>query len=249
MFGFFKSKKGDVLSHWYSAVDDFNISTKDFYAGIEEELNRRKIPGLEISRVDFSEGGILSADRVYLRMERERLVFDVCAAPFGTSYFFSVRFAELPSMLNIWEWIAFLIGSCFVLSLMQGLLSGIFGWMIGSILLLPAIILIILFLRNIGKLGLKQLDIFLYSLPVIGAVYEKFFRRETYYRQDTRLMFLEIINAVVRHKIAEVTAEKGVQLLAVRQYAPLLDDLYRPIRLNGEPPHSSPDTSALSIGV
>src|ERR1035441_2983248 len=100
MFGF-KSKKVDVLSHWYVPVPSFNASTAEFYAAVEKELQEQKVPGLEISRLDFSEGGLLSDKRVYLRMTRERLVFDICAAPFGTNYFYSCRFAELPVKVSL----------------------------------------------------------------------------------------------------------------------------------------------------
>src|ERR1019366_8964125 len=92
----FKPKKADVVSHWYTPVPNFNASTAEFYTAVEKELEDQKVPGLEISRVEFSEGGLLSDKRTYLRMTRERLVFDICAAPFGINYFYSCRFAELP---------------------------------------------------------------------------------------------------------------------------------------------------------
>src|SRR5688572_16224054 len=88
--------KEEVHQHWYSPVDNFQYATADFYQRIESELAARKVPGLEISRVEFSEGGPLSVKREYLRLKRERFVFDICAAPFGTSYFFSFRLVELP---------------------------------------------------------------------------------------------------------------------------------------------------------
>src|ERR1035438_6432882 len=103
MFAIFRSKKADVLSHWYTLVPGFNTSSQEFYGSVEEDLKARQVPGLEMSRVDFSEGGILSDKRTYLRMTRERLVFDVCAAPFGVNYFFSCRFAELPAIVELWQ--------------------------------------------------------------------------------------------------------------------------------------------------
>ena len=87
MFGI-GTKKVEVMEHWYSLVPGFNTSTKDFYAAVEAELKACQVPGLDIACVDFAEGGVLSAKRQYLRMTRERLVFDICAAPFGTAYFF-----------------------------------------------------------------------------------------------------------------------------------------------------------------
>jgi hypothetical protein len=223
VFGFGKAKKADVLSHWYSLVENFNISGKEFYAAVEGELARRQVPGLDMSRVDFSEGGILSANREYLRMSRERLVFDICAAPFGTSYFFSMRFADLPALIRPWEILVFLLILFFSLLI----LWHVFGAFFGTILFIVAIGFGVWFLRNTINLGLKDLDATLIKTPVIGPIYEVFFRKETYYRQDTRLMYLEIVNAVVKQKVAEFTSAGGINLLNIRQHAPLLDDLYR----------------------
>lgn len=112
MFGFSKSKPtAEFLDHWYALVPSFTTSSKEFYAAVENELQERQVPGLEIHHVDFAEGGVLSQKREYLRMTRERLVFDICAAPFGTSYFFSCRFAEIPATVKLWELCAVLLGS------------------------------------------------------------------------------------------------------------------------------------------
>jgi hypothetical protein len=81
MLGIFDKKVDDGCEHWYSLVPGFNASTKEFYDAIELELKERKIPGLEISRLEFAEGGALSKDREYLRMTRERLVFDIWQVP------------------------------------------------------------------------------------------------------------------------------------------------------------------------
>src|ERR1041385_643353 len=100
MFSFSK-KKADVFTHWYTLVPGFTTSAQDFYETIEEELKHRQVPSLKMSRIDFAEGGMLSDKRTYLRMIRERLVFDICAAPFGTSFFFSCRFAEIPAVFKL----------------------------------------------------------------------------------------------------------------------------------------------------
>lgn len=60
--------------------------------------------------MEFSEGGLLSVKRDYLRLMRERLVFDICAAAFGTGYFFSFRFIEFPPGVNLWHMLA--LGFC-----------------------------------------------------------------------------------------------------------------------------------------
>jgi hypothetical protein len=90
MFSFI-TRKVEVLSHWIAFIDFFNISSLGYYDLVEEELKLRKVPGLKAEKVEFSEGGLLSDQRTYLRLVRERLVFDVCASPMGTGYFFSCR--------------------------------------------------------------------------------------------------------------------------------------------------------------
>ncbi len=64
------------------------------------------------SFIDFAEGGTLLSKREYLRMTHEQLVFDICAAPFGTAYFFSCRFAQIPAVVQPWELFVFAIGLC-----------------------------------------------------------------------------------------------------------------------------------------
>ena len=59
-------------------------------------------------------------------------------------------------------------------------------------------------------MGLKDLDTTLIRTPVIGAIYEAWFRKESYYRVDTRLMYLEIVSGVVKRLAEDATAAKGL---------------------------------------
>lgn len=47
------------------------------------------MPNLQISRVKHNEFGFFSDARVYLRITRYELHFDVCAAPYGNTFFIS----------------------------------------------------------------------------------------------------------------------------------------------------------------
>jgi hypothetical protein len=184
-----------------------------------------------MSRVEFAEGGMLSAKREYLRMTRERLVFDICAAPFGTSYFFSCRFAEIPAEVKLWQLLVLLVGLCFCLSVSFNLCIQIFGasslfiWPLGWITLIA---LTIFTLRNAVSMGLRDLDDALIKSPVIGPIYERFFRKETYYREDTRLMYLDIVNAAVKALVEETTGAKGIKLIRFNEHNPILEELYKP---------------------
>ena len=78
-----------VYSHWCHLFPQISSPPSAFYALLEAALEERKIPKVAISRVYHKEGGLLSAQREYLRMNFDRLVFDVCGAPFGTGFFVS----------------------------------------------------------------------------------------------------------------------------------------------------------------
>jgi hypothetical protein len=249
MFGFLKSRKAEVLQHWIAFVEGFQLSPSEFYDRVERELKVRQVPGMEMARIEFSEGWVLSDKRVYLRMVRERLVFDVCAAPFGRSFFFSCRFAEIPAEVHLWQ-LAILLVSMPVLGLwvwftlvmatrilgLLGLVMAVCTW-----IALPPLALYVM--RNAVAMGLKDLDATLIKSPVVGSMYEKWIRRETYYRHDTRLMYLDIVESVVRNLADEAVTAKGVQLVRQYEQAPILGELYKPVTSRRDPvtPPPQPD--------
>ncbi len=234
----FFSPKEEVHKHWYSAVDNFQFVSSDFYRMIQTELEARKVPGLEMSRVEFSEGGMLSSKREYLRLKRERFVFDICAAPFGTSYFFSFRLVELPLGIKLTELAVFFVGVLIAF----GLFVKAFGFFYGPVALLAVVGAGCYVMRNALALGLKDLDAALLKTPVIGPIYEVFFRKETYYRHDTRLMYLSTVNGITETLVEEVTAAKGVKNVKRFDRIPTIGELYRertnPGNSGNEPPES-----------
>jgi hypothetical protein len=230
MFGFFE-KKAEVMEHWYALVPGFTTSAKEFYTAVETELKERQVPGLDIASVDFAEGGVLSAKREYLRMTRERLVFDICAAPFGTAYFFSCRFAQIPDEVKLWEFLVLIGGLCgsgFWGLVIFGQVFGLLGFILFPVFLVVLIVAAIYVMRNAVAMGLKDLDASLIKMPVIGAIYEAWFRKETYYRHDTRLMYCDTVNAVVKARVEEVTGAKGIKMIRFNEYSPILGELYKP---------------------
>jgi hypothetical protein len=230
-----------VIEHWYALIPGFTASTKDFYEAVKKELKEREVPGLEMFHVDFAEGGVLSGKREYLRMTRERLVFDICAAPFGKAYFFSCRFAEIPAVVSLWEFLALVLGVCgagFLGLIVFSKIFGVLGLMLYPFVLLAAFVAAIFIMRNAVAMGLKDLDASLIKTPIIGPIYEAWFRKETYYRQDTRLMYCDTVNAVVKAKVEEATGAKGVKLVKFNDYSPILGELYKPttVQLPQTPP-------------
>jgi len=220
----FKSKKDEVLNHWIAFVESFSFPSQEFYQLVEKGLAERKIPGLEISRVEYSEGGLLSDQRIYLRMIRERLAFDMCAAPFGSGFFFSCRTVYSPVVLRWWHLLLALI----FFNLAFGLLLPLLGLRYAIIAEVALLVAIIQVFRNSAAAKLSDLDATLLKIPVVGPIYERWFRKDTYYRQDTRLVYLEAVPKLVKELAEEVTATKGVKLVRQYQSAPVLGELYKP---------------------
>jgi hypothetical protein len=213
----------EVVEHWYSLVAGQNFSSKDFYSKVEEVLLAQRLPALSVARVDLSEGGVLSDKREYLRMQRERIIFDVCAAPVGTNYFFSYRFYALLPVVKPWE----VVVALFFLSAALHLLSKFAGFFLGPVLLLVMLGFLVWLMRNAIGMGLRDIDLTLLKIPIVAPIYERYFRRDTYYRQDMRLAYGLIVGGIVKQEVGRVTAANGVQLLREYSYSPIFDGLYK----------------------
>jgi len=78
-----------IISHWHHLLENYSESSQNFYSQLEQATKQKNIPDIKVSRIDYREGGIFSAKREYLRVKRKGLLFDICAAPFGNSFFIS----------------------------------------------------------------------------------------------------------------------------------------------------------------
>lgn len=203
MFGIWDLKHLRMASRWHVLVPDFEVSTDEFYQMIKSAIEAKRVPDLEISVIEFREGGVMSARRRYLRLRRERLVFDVCSAPFGTSWFFSCRAGEIPMHLKVWEIVAMAAAiSGFLL-----LHMAIFGINAGSAVFLLNAAAVIFLLNCLTATSLYGLDAILLRTPVVGAFYERYFRGNSYFREDTRQMYLQTVDGLVRGAVEEVAGQ------------------------------------------
>lgn len=78
-----------IHSKWHHHFNNLQFSTQEFYALVEIKLKEENIKGIHLERVSYTEGGIFSSKREYLRISRKGLIFDICAAPFGKGFFVS----------------------------------------------------------------------------------------------------------------------------------------------------------------
>lgn len=212
----------EVIEHWFTLIPGQQFSANAFYSAIKEEIAAQKVPALVISRVEVPEGGLLSDNREYLRMQRERLTFDVCAAPVGVNYFFSYRFYLEEVRVEPWQIVVLLVALWFLL---EGSMRFL-GVFMGPTLLLMVLVLLGWTMRNAIGLGLRDLDTTLLKLPIIGPIYERYFRKDSYYRQDLRIAYCSIVSAIVKGGVEKVTGEKGVKLLKEYRYSPVFDGAY-----------------------
>lgn len=235
-----KAHLADALSHWQKPIDEVQTSALEFYAAVENGLKERAIPGLRISRVKFKETGVVSAERVYLRVKRKGLFFDIGAAPFGTGYFFSWWMAQPRShpLLGIvllavlvvgipWLTLKLIVPVAYVLDFLhvwrplRGILYAgptIYRWELYQVL---AMIGVFALLRKIAN-RLVDFDSLLSAVPIFGPVYKWAVARETYYSVDTMLMYQSLVAGVVNETIDKMTTAKGLRALTEDEKRPVM---------------------------
>jgi hypothetical protein len=211
-----------LLSYWSKLFDQFLCSPQEFYQGIEAILKSREVPDLNGGYIQLKEGNMFSRKRLYLQMRRERLVFEICAAPFGTGYFVSSRLFDRRKQAT---WLDYLI--MFVL---------LIGFMMVSSLLFDLIIMTVLvgfifttfwsFMRLAASPTMKWLDEFLFILPCIGPIYESLFHPLTYFREDQNNMYRQVVHEAVMATVDQVTKEVGIKPLSSEERKPTIRELF-----------------------
>lgn len=208
---------GGVISHWDNLLEGFSASVMEFYAALEAALAARQIPGIRVSRVEHNEAGVASARREYLRVEREQLQFDICAAPFGSGFFVSWWLSEpglnLPALAKLGVIVGLLAVDIWLMTV-AGLVTGTF--------LFAAAVAVSLWLAASDP----NMERFVLALPIFGWLYTRFVKPPTYYRIDTTLMFQEAVHNAVLEIIDSMTNAKGIRALGEAQRKPIMRDFF-----------------------
>jgi len=217
-------KDANVISHWHHPIEKFQTSTMEFYAAVAAALQPRQIPDYSVSRVDWREGGVLTARREYLRIKRGKLAFDLCAAPFGTGFFFSWWLAELPpTHALLWAILILIAGfGIFGVCVSQFGIAGIF---VGPLVIVGVVFLLGYLLRE-GQLGADAEEAIL-AIPFFGALYEKLFKPSTYYKVDTTLMFQSVVHTAVLEVVEQLLSTKGARPLTELERKPIMREFYQ----------------------
>lgn len=221
MFGRSKVPEGaEILEHWFSLVSNHHIPVGEFYDSLMENIVSKKLPGLDSERVELAEGGPISDNREYLRFSRERLRFDVCLAPVGVDSFFSYRFYALPARVEPWQVLAILI----LFGIAVQLVGKVIGFVLGPAILFAVLVFLVWIARNAIGLGLRDLDSALLKSPLIGTIYDRYLRRDTFYRQDMRMAYGVVVSATVKTVAEQFMGKEGVDLVRSFESSPMLAD-------------------------
>jgi hypothetical protein len=74
------------------------ISTQKFYARIESAIGERQLNEIRLGRRYYKEHGGISHKREYLAISYRKLLYLICAAPYGTGFFISCWSGEKMSI-------------------------------------------------------------------------------------------------------------------------------------------------------
>lgn len=227
-----------IISHWHALVDGFSTSSLDFYDAVEAVVRAREVPDATFSRVYFAEGTVVSAKREYLRVERGKLAFDICAAPYGTGFFFSWWLVRPgPRYPFLWPLAFFVLTTLWLLMLLSSLSRSVTASAFGSsdggsgclfvmlLLGVPAVLFGIGWGIREGHFGVESEDVL--AIPVVGWLYERFFDPMTYYTSDTALMFQEAVARAVGEVIDSLLSAQGLRALTEDDRKPSIRDLAR----------------------
>lgn len=211
------------LDDWRIWLKNFQLPPLEFYGLLEAAVRARQIPELEIAHQEHRERNVLSDRRVYLCLRRDRLLFDCCAAPFGTDYFFSYWLWLMPRRFTIFHFLG-LMTSLEILNLLSsrglGLVDG---------LMAGATLLYLLFLMSQSGLIRRPhwVEEYLHGVSVFGVIYELFFRKPTCFEMDTAQVFLASIHDCCLEVLDGLTQTHSLRALSEEERRkPVMRDFF-----------------------
>jgi hypothetical protein len=224
------AKEPDFISHWDQLIPNCQASSLEFYNSVEKALEARSVPQTQWTRVEHKEGGIASANRVYVRTQRGKYAFDICAAPFGTGFFVSWWFTEPPLPFAFLYTLAFLFCVVIAMDIAFGIGMAIgvlkssyaFGMFLGGCAALLGVPAFLWLIGNGIRQGTIRGESTVLAMPLVGWVYERIFAPATFYAMDTALMFQKVVHQSVQEVIDGMTDNKGFRALTEAERKPIM---------------------------
>ena len=198
------------------------FSAKDIYQSIIELIKPLQIPDVRISPQTLHEGGPFTAYRIYLKIEREFSQFLICAAPIGTSYFVTVRKIDrFPHT----KWFHYLLAALFIGAVYAGLYS-----MLGpaganvTVIMLTGLVWSIM--RYAAYSPRNWFTDRLPEIPIVAPLYLRWFRPDTFFRQDLHSAFSALVDQAVRRVVDGLNQAQAIRPATEQQGGPILKDLH-----------------------
>jgi hypothetical protein len=82
-------QKTEAIGNWSHLFPDMQLDPNSFYELVEKILHEKQVPEFYSRKITLSEGSLLSHNQLYLEVSRGDYIFHICAAPWGTGFFFS----------------------------------------------------------------------------------------------------------------------------------------------------------------
>lgn len=206
------------VSYWCKWFPGLQHSPLQFYAAVEQKLGESRIPGLDLERILLRQGGVLSGKRYYLRSGRDKLVFEICAAPFGTGFFVSSRFFD---RMRVARWYHVLLAVGILCALVSPFYSR-FGLLWSAVIFSGVAALVLSFMRLAAFDALGWIRRILPKAPLIGRIYETYFNPDTFFRQDTNACYRMAVHELVMSAIDDMTNQHGIRRLTEEERRPTL---------------------------
>ncbi len=198
------------------------LSALTIYESMVTEVDRHKVPGVQVGRQILHESGPFSPYRAYLSIRREFDEFLVCAAPVGEAYILTVRKIDYFPHIKWFHYIPFFLlsGGAFLGGLAWD------GW-VGALVVvaLPASLVWSLF-RYAAHSTMNWFSKHLPYIPFIGHLYMRWFLPDTYYRQDVHGAFLTIVDKCIHAVIDDLNPENMARPSTVPIEGPVQSDLH-----------------------
>lgn len=86
---YFASYKKERIGNWSHLFGNIQHEPEAFYDQVEAFLKEHEVPEFHAKRITLKQEGPLSLQRLYLEISRGDYVYHICAAPWGTDFFFS----------------------------------------------------------------------------------------------------------------------------------------------------------------
>ena len=198
------------------------LSSEAIYKNIVDGVEKLDIPDVRYGPEILHESGFFSAYRAYLQVRREFSEFLVCAAPVGNSYLISVR--KIDRFPHI-KWFHYVI---LPIAVLPAITVGAFmnGFLGGVLVLASSAALVWSVCRYAAHSTHTFLADRLPEIPFIGPLYLRWFKPDTFYRQDVHAAFVALVNGVVQQVLASLEEVQTVRPLPQDVPSPIRRDLH-----------------------